>query len=524
VAAGGSEAFDDLTVTNPIVYSNATGITANAAADQASATALTEEFNNVTTVGAAGRSVKLPTAVAGLSVTVKNSGANSLAVFPFSGDSINALAADLSVNIPVSGMVTFKAISATVWETNEVLVLNAPTTETGELIFKASANAADYAVSVTNASHGQATEHVIPDGGAATDYFVKSTAALTLVEADVLDTALAGTVVNSKAVIYDAAGKVARSSATPAAAGAASQSNSTLIAAELNYVTGANGSAGVRLPVPVANVSYEIINSVTTAGNYLNVYPSSGTQINALGNDVAFQLNPGQRALFIGRSTILHNTAAASDTISGLTASAAELNVLDEATNANNTTGKAAILGTNGAITFAGEASLDGNTANAAGVGVTTGVGGVFKTSVQKVGGIITTRVLVDLTGLNGGGTADDVIGINGAGAAHLGQITAALNGTILAGTITCLETPAGSNVDVDLWAANEATAVEDEAISGLTGEAQLINHGNWAVGSTDMLTAFPTANQYLYLTSGVATDATFTAGKFLIELLGYEA
>jgi hypothetical protein len=145
------------------------------------------------------------------------------------------------------------------------------------------------------------------------------------------DTALPGTVVASKNVIYDSAGKTFHSSATPAAAGAASQGDSTLLASQVNYVTGANASAGVRLPVPAADQVIIVINSVVTAGNYLNVYPSTDTQINALGNNAAYQLNPGQIGIFVGRSTILWNIAAAADTISGLTAAAAELNFNDTA-------------------------------------------------------------------------------------------------------------------------------------------------------------------------------------------------
>jgi hypothetical protein len=121
VAGGGTEAFDNLTMANPINYDHNTTITAFATGGQASATALTGEFNNVTTVATAGDSVKLPTAAAGLSITVKNSGVADLAVFPASSDSINALAVNLSVTIPVSGMITFKAINATVWETQEIL-------------------------------------------------------------------------------------------------------------------------------------------------------------------------------------------------------------------------------------------------------------------------------------------------------------------------------------------------------------------------------------------------------------------
>jgi hypothetical protein len=177
-----------------------------------------------------------------------------------------------------------------------------------------------------------------------------------------------------------------------------------------------------------------------------------------------------------------------------------------------------------GAVSHTGEVSLDGNTNNTAGVGATGGAGGVFKTSVVKSGSLITTQIFIDLTGLNGGASAGDIIGVNGAGAAHLGQITAALNGTIIAGTVTCLEVPTTSDPDVDLWAANEATGIEDDAISGLTGEAQLTNGGDHTLARTICLTAFPTANQYLYLTGGDTTAGTYDAGKFLITLYGYDA
>lgn len=217
-------------------------------------------------------------------------------------------------------------------------------------------------------------------------------------------------------------------------------------------------------------------------------------------------------------------TAVGSIIIGSADLNEADMEKLDGITNGTGAIAKALVLGAAGEISIPGEASLDGNVSATAGAGMTGGAGGVFKTSVLKRGGIIETQYLIDLTGLNGGGTAGDIIGVNGAGAAHMGQITAALNGTILAGTMVCLETPAGSNVDVDLWAAIENTGVEDVAISTLTGEIQLINHGNWAAGEFDDLTDWPTANLYLYLTSGAATDATFTAGKFLITLYGYDA
>lgn len=103
--------------TLPIVLDANTTITAFATGGQASATALTGEFNNVTTCATAGDSVKLLTAVAGQTQTVKNSGATALDVFPFSGDAIDGLSADLAYRIPVGGQMTFTAIDATTWKT-----------------------------------------------------------------------------------------------------------------------------------------------------------------------------------------------------------------------------------------------------------------------------------------------------------------------------------------------------------------------------------------------------------------------
>ena len=193
--------------------------------------------------------------------------------------------------------------------------------------------------------------------------------------------------------------------------------------------------------------------------------------------------------------------------------------VFDTSTGAQVITSTTAWVFSGGA-NFTGRLIASGNVANTAGVGI-TGTAAYFKTSVEKIGTIIKTSILIDLTGLNGGGTADDIIGADGAGVAHLGQYTVAVNGTNIGGKMTCLEAPAGSNIDVDLWYATEATGVEDTAISTLTNEIKFLNAGNWTVGlvkATDVIVA---ANMYMYLTSGTATDAAFTAGIFLIDLYG---
>jgi hypothetical protein len=186
------------------------------------------------------------------------------------------------------------------------------------------------------------------------------------------------------------------------------------------------------------------------------------------------------------------------------------------------TFGKAVTLSSTLAVT--GVATLAGNVANTAGVGI-TGTASSFVTSVEKIGTIIKTTILIDLAGLHAGGTAGDLIGANGSGVCHLGQITAAVNGTIFAGRMKCLETPATGDDDIDLYSATEATGVEDTAISALTA-TQLCNSGNLTNASDIALTAVPAANKYLYLvaqTGDAAADA-YTAGILLIELWGKAA
>jgi len=161
--------------------------------------------------------------------------------------------------------------------------------------------------------------------------------------------------------------------------------------------------------------------------------------------------------------------------------------------------------------------------ASGAGVGFTAGVGAVYKSSIQKVGDLFITRILIDLTGTASSTTDLDVIGVAGGGC-HIGQITAAQNGTVYGIRMTCLEAPAGGVTDIDLYSADESTLAFVSAISAATGEVALITAGGaWAATTTRGNTDVPVANQYLYLLGGAAgTAAAYTAGKFLIELFGY--
>lgn len=201
------------------------------------------------------------------------------------------------------------------------------------------------------------------------------------------------------------------------------------------------------------------------------------------------------------------------------TLTAAELAVLDGALSTNAVANKAALIDATGILALS-----NNKLATEAGAGITGGTGTVYKSSVTKHGGIISTKILIDLTGLSSSTTDLDIIG-QGAVAAHLGQITAARNGTILTGRVTCLEAPVGGVTDIDLYSATEATGVFDGGIAALTETALLTSGAAWTLDRTVSLSAMPAAAQYLYLTGGAAgTAAAYTAGKFLIELEGYDA
>ena len=217
------------------------------------------------------------------------------------------------------------------------------------------------------------------------------------------------------------------------------------------------------------------------------------------------------------------NTTPATDYISignhdGTTAT---IDVVGGTTLNLDIAGTTALAITAAAVTPTGQMIMTScNLPVTAGVGI-TGTADNFVSCVEKIGTMFKTTIVVDLDGLNSGGTAHDIIGADGAGVAHLGQITAARNGTIFAGTLTCIETPTGGDPDVDLWDAIEATGVEDTLVTDLTGEHQLCNGGDLSAGTVVPLTVYPVANQYLYLTSEEVTDDTYTAGIIIIELWG---
>lgn len=156
------------------------------------------------------------------------------------------------------------------------------------------------------------------------------------------------------------------------------------------------------------------------------------------------------------------------------------------------------------------------------GAGISGGTGTVFKSFRTRFGNVIKTSIYIDLTGLASSTTDLDIIGV-GASPAYLAQATLAAYGIPFTGRMACLETPAGGADDIDLYAATEGTGVFDGGVAALTETALVTSGAAWAIGVTKIFTGALLAAQYLYLTGGEAgTAATYTAGKFLIEVEGY--
>lgn len=174
-------------------------------------------------------------------------------------------------------------------------------------------------------------------------------------------------------------------------------------------------------------------------------------------------------------------------------------------------------------------ATVSSNTAAIAALGssfTTEGGSGVtgwvdtYGTSISVAGDITYSRIMIDITNLHSRATDGHIIGgQDETNPCHIGYISFAEHGITSMARMTCIETPAGGDPNIDLYAAVEGTGAENTAISALTETRILDAAGDWAAGDMKEITP-PAANRYLYLTQGDATgtNADYSAGKFLLE------
>jgi hypothetical protein len=115
LSASGNITGANIIATNYHIRSVGTGILA-AGSTQGDGTILTKEFNEVSTVSF-GQGVVLPTGFAGMAITITNSSANSLLVYPASGGAINSLSTNASYSHPAAGTLQYITLTGTQWYT-----------------------------------------------------------------------------------------------------------------------------------------------------------------------------------------------------------------------------------------------------------------------------------------------------------------------------------------------------------------------------------------------------------------------
>jgi hypothetical protein len=106
------------TTLNGLVIDSISAAVSAAGATQATATALVSNINNVTVVAAAANGVRLPTAVAGMRILVRNSDAlDTLNIYPATGGQINALGANAAFTLLAGLTIELMATTTTQWYT-----------------------------------------------------------------------------------------------------------------------------------------------------------------------------------------------------------------------------------------------------------------------------------------------------------------------------------------------------------------------------------------------------------------------
>jgi hypothetical protein len=112
-----SGATSTTTLSGLVVNSISAAISA-AGTTQGGATALVSNINNVTVVATGATGVRLPTAVAGMRILVRNSdSADTLSIYPATGGTINALSANSAYTLTAGSTIEFVATTTTQWYT-----------------------------------------------------------------------------------------------------------------------------------------------------------------------------------------------------------------------------------------------------------------------------------------------------------------------------------------------------------------------------------------------------------------------
>ena len=147
---------------------------------------------------------------------------------------------------------------------------------------------------------------------------------------------------------------------------------------------------------------------------------------------------------------------------------------------------------------------------------------------VAKINEEYITTILIDIEDLYSTAGRGGTIGENSGTNSYITQLTTDVNGVIYKAEMGCIETPAGGNeADIALAAISAAPDTGDDVTLD-AGFQVLVDLGDaWSIGKSmdaGLRTDYGDLNgKYLFLYGGgISGGGTYTAGKFVIKLYGY--
>jgi len=154
-------------------------------------------------------------------------------------------------------------------------------------------------------------------------------------------------------------------------------------------------------------------------------------------------------------------------------------------------------------------------------------VGNTYKSSVKAVGDLIETTIIVDLDDCASIATDAVVIGTGTSANAFVAVLDATVNGSVFHSCeVTCVELIEGGELDILLVGSATGTTAAQATVT--SGDLLADFNGDTALGSqnrtgTNSAVAPTIAKPYLYFKNGhgTSTAATYTAGKFMIKIIG---
>jgi len=146
-----------------------------------------------------------------------------------------------------------------------------------------------------------------------------------------------------------------------------------------------------------------------------------------------------------------------------------------------------------------------------------------INTFVSKVGGTITTTILIDLQGgFVGSATGDRIIGVGTSANAYIAELTKEVNGIPILLEFGCVEVPTGGDPDINVDISATGTTASGAAVASGT---QMMNNGDLTLGYYNSVDSAATmaalSKKFIYLVQGAATNAAYTAGKIWIRITG---